>query len=285
MDLHDVQLEKEGGLPPDPARRYPWLWVGIAIVVVLLIAAYIVISRRDSTPDRVDVTDVRPSGPAEGARTARPLGGEGEDIDLPPLDETDAIVRELVRQLSSHPTVAAWLTGDNLVRSFVAATNNIANSRNPAPHVRHLAPSEPFRVVEREGETFIDPGSYARYDRIADAVASIDAAGAARLYSTLKPRLSEAQQELGTGTTFDATFERALVLLLQTPIVEGPIRVVPQEGITYAYADARLEALAPGQKQLLRMGPRNARAIQAKLREIARALGVDEAQLRPGTSD
>jgi hypothetical protein len=40
-------------------------------------------------------------------------------------------------------------------------------------------------------------------------------------------------------------------------------------GIGYAYADPRLEGLSPPQKQLLRMGPENVKAIQAKLREIA----------------
>ena len=274
MDLHDVQLDKPGELPPDPARRYPWLWVGLAIFLVLLIAGYVMMSRRAAAPDRVDVTDVSPSGPAEGARTPRALGGEGEDIDLPPLGESDTVVRELVRKLSSHPTVAAWLAGDNLLRGFVAATNNIANSRSPAPHVQRLAPSTPFAVVERDGQTIIDPRSYDRYTLLADAVASIDAAGAARLYSTVKPRLNDAHEELGTGSTFDAAFERAVVLLLQTPVPDGPVRVVPHDGITYAYADKRLEGLAPAQKQLLRMGPRNARRVQAKLREIAEAMGI-----------
>jgi hypothetical protein len=281
MDLHNVELEKQGELPPDPARRYPWLWVGIGIVIVLLIVGYVVMSRRAETSDRVNVTDVTPGGPST---TEKPLGGEGDDIDLPPLGQTDAITRDLVRKLSSHPTVAAWLAGDNLLRSFVAATNNVVSSRSPVPHVRRLAPSEPFRVVERGGNTFIDSRSYARYDRIADAVASVDAAGAARLYSTLKPRLSEAHDELGSGTSFDATFERALVLLLQTPVLEGPVRVEPKDGITYGYADPRLEALAPAQKQLLRMGPRNTKVIQAKLREIATALGIEDNRLPAPTT-
>jgi hypothetical protein len=275
MDLRDVQLDKPGELPPDPARRYPWLWVGVAIAVVVAIAAYIMLARRAAPPDRVNVTDVSPAGPAEGARTPRALGGEGEDIDLPPLSDSDPIVRELVRKLSSHPTVVAWLAGDNLLRGFVAATNNIASNRSPASHVQRLAPAAPFAVTERDGATFIDPRSYERYDRLADAVASVDAAGAARLYTTVKPRLNEAQQELGTGAEFDAAFERAIVLLLQTPVPDGPVRLVPtMEGITYAFADPRLEGLAPAQKQLLRMGPRNARRVQAKLGEIARALGI-----------
>jgi hypothetical protein len=42
--------------------------------------------------------------------------------------------------------------------------------------------------------------------------------------------------------------------------------------VTYAYEDPGLEALLPAQKQLLRLGPRNARVVRAKLAEIARLL-------------
>jgi hypothetical protein len=48
----------------------------------------------------------------------------------------------------------------------------------------------------------------------------------------------------------------------------------------FVYADSRLETLAPAQKQLLRMGPENARSIKAKLHEMALALGVSEERLR-----
>ena len=45
--------------------------------------------------------------------------------------------------------------------------------------------------------------------------------------------------------------------------------------------DPALENLAPAQKQLMRMGPRNTKIIQAKLREIATALGIDANRLPP----
>ena len=57
-------------------------------------------------------------------------------------------------------------------------------------------------------------------------------------------------------------------MLLATPTVDGPIRIVPGKGATYAFADPRLEALTPAQKHLIRMGPENQRMIQTRLREI-----------------
>ena len=44
--------------------------------------------------------------------------------------------------------------------------------------------------------------------------------------------------------------------------------------VMFEYADPQLESLSAVQKQLLRMGPDNSRAIQAKLGEMARELRV-----------
>ena len=68
--------------------------------------------------------------------------------------------------------------------------------------------------------------------------------------------------------------------LLKTPVVEGDILVVPAN-VGYAYADPKLESLSHAQKQLLRMGPQNVRAVQEKLRAIAGHLGMDPAALPP----
>jgi hypothetical protein len=57
------------------------------------------------------------------------------------------------------------------------------------------------------------------------------------------------------------------------------VRLQPHGGVGYAFADPRDEGLTPAQKQLLRMGPGNARIVQAKLREIALALGIPPQRL------
>ena len=81
------------------------------------------------------------------------------------------------------------------------------------------APSAADRAAEarspcarRAATLFVDPRSYGRYNWLADAVASLDTEGSARLYSTLRPRVEEAYAELGSpDTRFDATLERAIV--------------------------------------------------------------------------
>ena len=156
---------------------------------------------------------------------------------------------------------------------------NIADGPTPAKHLRVLRPQSTFRTVERNGISYVDPRSYDRYAPIADAIASVDPAAAAKLYATLKPRIEEANRELGSpDQSFDRTLERAIVALLNTPAVDGPVQL-PPKGIGYAYADERLESLTAAQKQLLRMGPRNVGIIKAKLRAIALALGIPPTQL------
>jgi hypothetical protein len=200
-------------------------------------------------------------------------------VTVPPLDESDPVVRTLVEQLSSHPAVAAWLATGGLVRNFTVVVTNIAEGATPAVHLRVFRPQATLSVIKRGDGLYIDPASYHRYDSVAAAAASVDPAGAARVYATLKPRIEEAYGQLGAPDgTFDRALERAISALLATPIVDAPVRVVPR-GLGYAFASADLEALTAAQKQLLRTGPANARAIQSSLRAIALALGIPAERL------
>src|SRR5262245_61468102 len=247
-------------------------WIVLALLAVAAGAAvYIVFGRRTAQPQ----PETKPPAVEEAAQ---PLGGKPEPITVPPLNESDPLVRELVRKLSTHPRVLAWLTTEGLIRNFTTVVSTVADGRTPASQLRPLRLTQPFQVVVRGATTEIDPRSYDRYNGIAEAVEGIDPAGAAQLYSTLKPRIEEAYGELGIGTPFDRALERAIVRLLETPVRDGPIRLVPR-GIVYGFEDPNLEDLSPAQKQLLRFGPRSARLLQAKLRDIALALGIPASRL------
>ena len=124
----------------------------------------------------------------------------------------------------------------------------------------------------------LDSRTYVRYADVADAVNGIDPDGAGQLHATLKPRLQEAYEELGYQQSFDLALERAIVLLLRTPVSDEVV-LLESAGALYAFRDPALEGLTPAQKQLLRMGPRNARIVQAKLREIAQPVGIPSDRL------
>jgi len=197
------------------------------------------------------------------------------DVTVPPLDQSDAIVRQLVSALSARPIVMAWLASNGLIRNFTLVISNITDGHVPSKFLPMLRPKGSFAVVSKGGKTYIDPASYRRYDVYADAFGAIDATGAGRLYATLKPRIAEAYRDLGyVDRDFDATLKAAIVELLATPAIDAQIPVT-QSKVLYAYEDPKLEALTPPQRQLLRMGPRNVRIVQQKLREIAPHLGID----------
>jgi hypothetical protein len=189
------------------------------------------------------------------------------------------VVRELLRELSSRPELAAWLASDNLVRNIVVSIDNVAAGRTPAPHLTAVKPRGAFRATPNGQALIIDPRSYSRYDGLADTVQSMDPAKLARVYSLLKPRMRDAYRELGHPEgDLDAATERAIVRLLQTPVVEGNIDLAQREGV-YTFANPTLEGLSGAQKQLLRMGPRNVRIIKTQLRAIAKELGIPEDRL------
>jgi hypothetical protein len=273
-DIPDYELVKTDGLFDEDRVGRSRLWIaGLLLVLVTGGVGYYMYNRRP-------VPAPAPAKAVEATEEAvRPLGGAAEQVAVPPLDESDGVVRDLVSKISSHPAVAAWLTTNGLIRNFTVVVANVAEGITPAKHLRALRPTSSFRVFQRNGRLVIDPKSYERYDGIAAAVASIDPASATRVYATLKPRIQEAYGQLGLPPdSFDRAIEQAIVSLLQTPVIDGPVRVEPK-GIGYRYADPQLEGMTAAQKHLLRTGPRNVRTIQSALRQLAIGLGVPAERL------
>jgi len=275
-DLGDYQLESAGYRPSQPDQASSaGRWIVAAIIVIAAAAAAYVWFRGRPAPHQ----DASAAPVASAAATPRqPLGGVAQPVDVPPLAESDPLVRQLVRTLSTHPRIAAWLATDGLIRNFVVVVENVAHGVTPARHLGTLRPAERFAASDRDGVLFVDPRGYDRFDGIAEAAASIDAAGAANVYATLKPRIEEAYRELGRDDTFDQALEQAIVVVLQTPTIDGDVPLVLGP-VGYRYEDPALERLSSAQKQVLRMGPRNTAMLQESLREIGVALGIPAERL------
>jgi hypothetical protein len=273
---YDVINPEPGDEPAEsPAGGRPvGVWIAASLIVAAAgIAAYIAFGARTAPPA---VETIEPQAVNDAPQ---PLGGEPTPVTVPPLGESDPVVRELVKALSSHPQIVSWLATDGLIRNFTTVVTNVAEGATPAQHLAPLRPASGFRIIEHGENLYIDPASYNRYNGVADAVATIDPAEAAKLYSTLKPRIQEAYGELGfPDASFDHALERAIIVLLKTPVPQEPTRVEPS-GIGYGFADENLEGLSSAQKQLLRLGPRNMQIVQGALRDIAIALGIPAERL------
>jgi hypothetical protein len=294
MDYEDLKLRASSQDSPDEEtpihfagpdeRSFTGVKLAVAAVLIAAVATtgYLVFrSRGQQAPAPADTSaPARAAAPTDAASA----GTDIPAIDLPPLNESDEVVRGLVKELSSNPSVAAWLTTDNLIRNFVVVVANIAAGEAAQGRVPVLRPKGTFQVEERGEDLVINSRSYARYLPLATAATSVRPEDAARLYGMLKPRIDEAYAELGQpNTTFDQTLERAIVVLLSTPVPQGPVPVEPNgAAVAFRYADPALEKLTPSQKLLIRFGPDNQRAVQTALRNIAVALRIPEDRLPKG---
>lgn len=256
--------------PRGPGRRRALL---LALAAVLIVAAVIVVVLLQRQPPPAE--PVLPEPPPMPAPIGEPPPEVEEpepDIELPPLDASDELVRQRAAGLSRHPAFADWLAQDDLIRTFVAVVQNLSEGTTPRQHLQFLAPRAPFEVEQVGERTFIAESSYRRYDRIADVVAAFDVRRAVRLYRLFQPLVDEAFREIGRpGRTFEQAVREAARPLLDVPVLDDGVEVVLKV-TTFELADPELEGMSSAQRQLLRMGPRNVRLIQAKLREGLAAL-------------
>lgn len=214
------------------------------------------------------------AGPSLQQPADAPAAAVAATADAPVAPVGDEQVRAELGAVSSAPAFKRWLaTADDLVRRWAAITDNLDHGESPRKALEAIGPREPFQVAQRGGKTWVSPRSHARYDEFAGAVASVDAKALAAVYRKLHPALEAAYRALGyPGGSLDAATARALRRVEGAPVVDGEVELTPERGL-YLYADPRLEGLRQVEKHLLRMGPKNERAIQAKARELREALG------------
>lgn len=240
--------------------RRGW-WIAAATVVVgAATGVWLALEEEPSPPAPVEVERALPTPPPP-AET------------LPPREATDARLRELLGPLSPLAAWRQWLKMDDLLTRLVGTTDNLAEGETPRSHLDFLKPAGPFEVEDRHHRLTIAERTTARYDGFASVVGSLDAKACASTYQALRPLLRTAYHLFGyPDREFDEVARRALDRLVATP-APTQVELVSVHGALYRFADPKLEALSPAEKQLLRMGPRNEKLIQDKAAELRTRLG------------
>jgi len=183
--------------------------------------------------------------------------------------------QKLLEAVSANPLLRGLLVAPDVARRWAVAVENLANDVVPRKQLELLAPKGAFAVLRRDGKAFIDPQSYSRFDAVGDAVASVNVDAFVIAYAALRPALEAAYRALGyPDGSIDKAAARALHRIEVNPVRDGAVEVVEGTGATWAFADPSMEGLGDVEKQIVRMGPRNARILQAKAREISQALGM-----------
>lgn len=192
-----------------------------------------------------------------------------EPIALPKLDNSTPSV---LQSLDSTDMNIRPLKSSQLIRDAVVLMDNISNGSIVRERTIVQRPDGRFRVLEVDGELYIDESSYRRYDSLVDWFVSLEPQALTESYETFKPLVQEAYAEIGyPESDFDNTLIDAINVMLETPVPEGLVQV-EDDSVMYTYANERYESLPAAQKQLLRMGPDNIERVKQKLREIKRVL-------------
>lgn len=191
-----------------------------------------------------------------------------EEKPLPPLNESDAAMREAVAGLLGDGSLEELLIPQEFVRRVVATIDNLPRKKL-APRLMPVKPAGgQFASTGKEGDAAISPANEARYSRYVRIVEAIDAKKLAAVYGHFYPLFQQAYRDLGypTGYFNDRLIE-VIDDLIAAPEVPGPVRLTRPK-VFYEFADPELEGLPAGQKILIRIGAGNAAKVKAKLQEI-----------------
>jgi hypothetical protein len=267
MPFDDLPLDRAA--PPPPARvpertASPTRWI--------LVAAFVVIVVSGLTLWWMSRTQPRTAIPAPTHATEVAVGSnrpKRQPLTLPPLDRSDAFLRELVAGLSRHPLIARLLATDALVRNSVLTVEQIGDGRTPAVPLKTLRPDGRLAIIGGGSTGRIDARTYSRWDAAAASLASINPADAAQLYVNVKPLFDDAYRDLGhPNGDFDTSIVRAIQMLQDTPAVSTDPELLRRPGY-YEHTDPALRAIPPVQKQFLLLGPDNRQKVLGWLKRFA----------------
>ena len=223
-------------------------------------------------PAPVQQAPVEDTAPAEPLHPVEPLEltpGEGELVELPPLEESDSYFALALIDVFG-PELETLLADEALIDKTVATVDNLTRSR-VAEKIRPVGRLSGNFIVTAAGDNgpyYLSPENYDRYKPLVAMATGADLDEFVSTYRRFYPLMQEAFAQLGyPDGYFNDRVVAVIEHLLATPEPEEPIRLV-QPHVLYEFADPQLEALSSGQKLLLRMGPAHAAKIKTVLEDV-----------------
>jgi hypothetical protein len=247
-----------------------WWSAAAVIVVIVAIGAYYRYSASSTVPEKVQESRPPPP-PAVKADDGiqHPIPGAGTDTTpLPPLNQSDPMVRDSLSGLLGQKSVEQFLVPENIVRHIVVTVDNLPRKK-VAVELRPVKPTPGETVIANQGDvTTLSTANYARYAPFVHLVETTDPKTLATVYFHLYPLFQQSYEDLGyPGRFFNDRLVEVIDHLLAAPEPQGPLELV-QPKVFYQFADPKLEDLSAGQKLMVRMGPANERSLKAKLRDL-----------------
>ena len=232
------------------------------------------------TPEVVEVTpivpaDLEPAAPAEPIIEDQPE--PMADLTPPPaaeisLADSDALLAGAIEELELGPMGTTFIQQANSLERGVAIVDNLRMGEVPYKLLPIGRPTAKFPFTDDGLGVTLNPEGFNRYNGLASAIGRLDIDSIMSVYRQFQAPINEAWALLGySDTTFEATLQEALEIIMLAPETDLTARLIKKEA-NWIYEDDTLESLPALQKQLMRMGPDNAETIKDKARELRGAL-------------
>jgi hypothetical protein len=271
MSFADQPLSR----PPDPSTSTrpassTSRWIIVGACAVIAAAGLTLWWMSHAQPPPVLPAPTQATDPAQGSRRPAP-----QAMQLPPLGDSDSMLRELAGALSRNPLIARLVATRGTARAITLAVVQIGDGRTPAVPLAVLRPATRLTIAGSDQTTgHVDAASFARWEAATTALLSIPATDAAQAYVNVKPLFDEAYRELGHPEgDFDVALAKAIRMLEATPPNPAELQLHRREGY-FEHADPALQAAYPVQKQLILLGSQNRSRVLGWLRQFATALDL-----------
>lgn len=217
-----------------------------------------------------------PPPPAPVAAAEAPAPAPPPPPELPPVEESDTYLMAQLSDLGVRPSLLNLFDSAHPLSVSAAVLDGLSRGNLLRKMIPGGAPAGPFKAEKVGDELYLDPAGYARYDTLVDTLVDLEPATVEQGFHLLRPLYERTYGELGLDPEdLDNSLIRVLDQVITAPVLDTPPRLA-QDSVMYTYADPQLESLSPLQKQLLRMGPDNARRLQGHAARVrAELLSAD----------
>jgi hypothetical protein len=245
-------------------------WIALVVVVVAAAALYYFQRQDPALPPEETIAErqvIEPPAPPAILHPVPEPPPDEQEGPLPPLDESDALLRDrLITLLGEKPFRELFLP-DNLVRRMVVTVDNLDQPELPRQYLPVRSPAGSFIATGSGPALTISPDNYRRYAPYVLVAETVNISLLVRTYRYFYPLFQQAYVNLGYPSGyFNDRLIAVLEHLLQTPEISEPQLLQPK--IVYTFADPQLQSLSAGQKLLLRSGPDNAARVKNRLRAL-----------------
>lgn len=195
---------------------------------------------------------------------------------LPRLEESDDAVRDAVGDIPLGTAGQQYLIPGNIIERSASLIYLMAQGDVPYKLLPVSRPKAAFPIRDDGTQVVTDPAGFERYDALTQWLQSLDLESLLSSLEWFIPLFKEAWSYYGEDpAAFDMAVVITLDLVIATPEIDlSEARLTRKEAV-WIFEDPAIEGLAPIQKQVLRMGPENAKILKAKAAE-ARGLWLDQ---------